>query len=80
MSTINMIQVSEAEQAQLPESPVGLMELTDADLGEVGGGWPVHWTKHRYWGGYCRWSAVGHLHTWFGTIRLFHVHFPRFRC
>ncbi len=47
MSTINMIQASEAEQVQLPESPVGLMELTDADLGEVGGGWFKH-------GPYCR--------------------------
>jgi mersacidin/lichenicidin family type 2 lantibiotic len=30
--------LSEAERAQLPENPAGLIELTDAQLGAIGGG------------------------------------------
>jgi mersacidin/lichenicidin family type 2 lantibiotic len=30
--------LSEAERAQLPPNPAGMVELTDADLGKVGGG------------------------------------------
>ncbi|MDY6876288.1 MAG: mersacidin/lichenicidin family type 2 lantibiotic [Chloroflexota bacterium] len=31
------LNLSEAERALLPENPAGLIELSDADLGEVGG-------------------------------------------
>jgi mersacidin/lichenicidin family type 2 lantibiotic len=36
------LSLSEAEQALLPEDPAGLVELTDADLNEAGGG--TDWT------------------------------------
>jgi mersacidin/lichenicidin family type 2 lantibiotic len=32
------LSLSEAERAQLPTNPAGTVELTDADLGKVGGG------------------------------------------
>ncbi|HTT70593.1 MAG TPA: mersacidin/lichenicidin family type 2 lantibiotic [Anaeromyxobacteraceae bacterium] len=30
--------LSEAERAALPENPAGLIELSDAELGDIGGG------------------------------------------
>jgi len=48
MSTLNIIRawkdeeyrssLSEAERALLPENPVGLVELTDGELDQIGGG------------------------------------------
>jgi mersacidin/lichenicidin family type 2 lantibiotic len=51
--------LSEEERHMLPESPVGELELTDADLAVVFGGWGSHRgsqrRSHRRSG--CRWGC-----------------------
>ena len=51
------LSLSSAERAQLPAHPAGLIELTEADLGNIGGGWWgsgysdggwYHWLIHCY--------------------------------
>ena len=34
--------LSDAERAQLPENPIGALELTDEDLKAAAGGYPPH--------------------------------------
>jgi mersacidin/lichenicidin family type 2 lantibiotic len=37
------LSLSEEQQAQLPEHPAGLIELTDAELDTIAGGAVTHW-------------------------------------
>ena len=58
--------LTEAERAQLPEHPAGLIELTDEQLGVAGGEEAATWRADTY-------GCCGGTHPWFacGSLKLF---------
>ncbi len=70
MTNLNILRASQAGREQLPDSPVGLMELTDGDLAEVGGGRYRHTYRVAKFGNLCIYKVKFHLHFGWWTISL----------